>query len=68
MSILQYRTGEDEGQFHISRELSEAEEAALNAISEDWGYDGEEGEQWINGPLDAALLPAFAAFLEGLAE
>jgi hypothetical protein len=76
MSILIARTGDDEGQFHLMRPLSEDEEQALNRISNEWSYDGDgdwlDGEPsedfriWIDGPMDAALLPAIAAFLEGL--
>lgn len=82
MSILICRTGDDEGQFHIKRMLSDEEEARLNELAPaesdsripGWGYDGdcfEAGPEfcaWINGPLDPAPLPAIATYLESLPE
>ena len=76
MSILICRTGDDDGQFHLKRPLNDAEECALDSICNEWDYDGDgdwldgapsdDFRIWINGPMDAALLPAINAFLEGI--
>lgn len=69
MSIIAFRTGEDKGQFHISREMSDPEIAQLNAISDNWDFDGgfeSDGSLWINSPMEPALIARFASALEAM--
>lgn len=66
MSIILFKIQDDEpgAQIHLSRWLSDDEQAALALISAHWQQDGDDEEDdasraWINCDADQAAIEAF---------